>query len=174
MTTEALAPPVTNADLKAIRAYEVFERLRQGESLPEIAEDLGLCRQSAQAYVKELAAYARASSKELAATTFLTADLRLNDLYKKSYSVASDDLSEHDIRLKAIATCLAIQTKINDLHQVGRGTQVPASAWVNIEDMTEAEVLLAAKRIGIPVPKEIAMVAGVVSKEDRYPGKELA
>lgn len=172
MTTEALEPTFT-ADLKAIRAYEVFDRLRQGESLPEIAEALGLCRQSAQAYVKELAAYARTASKELAATTFLTADLRLNDLYRKSYALATDPLADHDVQLKGLATCLAIQTKINDLHQVGRATTVPASAWVNLDDMTEAEILLSAKRIGIPVPKEIAVVAGVTSKEDRYPGKEL-
>lgn len=155
--TEDLEPAKTmiSQDLKAIRAYEVFDRLRQGETIPEIAESMGIRFEVAQSYVKELAKFAREQAKELTATAFVTADLRLNDLYKKTYELATDTLADHDVRIRALATCLAIQSKINDLHQVGRVTATPVSAWVNMDALTDAEIIRSAKLVGIPVPKEI-------------------
>lgn len=168
MTTEALdLAPSAAEDAKALRAHDIFERMRQGQSIPEIAEDLGLNRKTVQSVVQELAAYARTSAREMAQVAFLTADLRLNDLYAKTYAVATDETLDADSRLRGFALCLGIQTKLADLHQVGRHSQAGASTWVNLDSMTEAEILKSASLIGIPVPREIAEAAGVQSVSQR-------
>ena len=145
----------TSMAKKEFRVYEVFERIRQGESIPEIAEDLGMDRYALQKYVQELAKAAREQSKELATIAFLTSHVRFEDLYKKAYELANDALAEKSERLKALQLCLGIQSRICDLHQVGRTTNIPASVALMSGEMTIEQATKECLRLGIPVPKDL-------------------
>lgn len=155
MTEEIVSPGQHNHDAKLIRVYEVFERIRQGESIPEIAEDLGMDRMTLQRYVTDLAKAAREQAKELATTAFLISHLRFEDLYKKAYELANDTLAEKGERLKALQLCLGIQSRICDLHQVGRTTAIPASVALMSGEMTIEQATKECLRLGIPIPKDL-------------------
>lgn len=151
MTTETV-----KADLVVIREFDVMERLRAGQSVPEIAEAHGVTRQVIQAHIKELAEYARKNARDAAAVAFMVAGQRFEDVYRKAHDVAADTTADIELRMKAMTLCLQATQKVCDLHQLGRpGTQGHATFIMTAEDMTDAEAILAARRVGLTIPTSI-------------------
>lgn len=154
MSTE-LVPITSEKDLKEIRNYEIFERLRNGETVKDIAKTLGMNIQHVWEAIKTLATYAREHNRERTEIALTTIIARYEYLWNYCHRTLEDPMVEHEIKVKTVNLMVGINQRITDLFQFGRQTaQVSQSIFVAGMGDPDFQDIRAAERLGIPVPKD--------------------
>lgn len=147
--------------IRETKLSDAFQMIRDGASFAAAAEACGVPTTALAAYLKDMAKLAREHSREIANLAFITINGRYESLWAKTNEIAHDTLLDAKVRIQAMTLQLGILTKMADLHQIGRAKMSDNVGYANGGDFTEAEALMAARRVGIPIPKDLSELPAV-------------
>lgn len=153
--TSALVPVTSEQDLKEIRNYEIFERLRNGETVKDIAKTLHMSIEHVWQAIKTLAQYAREHNRERTDLAITTIVARYEYLWNICHQTIKKPGVDEEVKVKTINLMIGINQRLTDLFQVGRQTaQVSQSIFVTGMGDPDYQDIRAAERLGIPIAKD--------------------
>lgn len=133
--------------------WEIWGRLEAGETVPVIAEALGMSSPNVMAVAKQMADLARANLREAQTAALTISARRLHHLYGKMQAIVDDEMKDDSVRISAAKMCLGAIAAQASLYKLGDSKGMGASV-ARFESMSDAEVEAFAENAGLRVLRE--------------------